>query len=143
MKRIYKKISAVILGLFNVALGFFIFLQLLNLVDVRLLKAGYLEGAGGGQFFRVYIGIPLLLLLSFSWLGLVIFSFNYYIKGAKTGNLTKRFSIITSIEFYILPLIIIIYQMAFPMPMLTIDWVVIVGGSLIGSIFMYLYYKQK
>lgn len=139
MKKPYKKILAFLLGLFNVGLGFFIFLQLLNLVDIRLLKAGYLEGQGAGQFFRVYLGIPLLLILSFAWLGLVIFSFNYYMKGVKNGTLAKRFSIITSIEFYILPLIIIIYQIAFPMPMLTFDWIVLGTGILIGSIFMFFY----
>ena len=131
------------MGFFNVGLGFFIFLQLLNLVDMRLLKAGYLEGQGSGQFFRVYIGIPLLLLLAFAWLALVIFSFNYYIKGAKEGSLVERFSIVTSIEFYILPLIIIIYQLAFPFPMMTADWFIIGFGILLGSIFMYFYNKKK
>ena len=142
MKKVYKKALAVVMGIFNVGLGFFIFLQLLNLIDIRMLKAGYLEGQGSGQFFRVYIGIPLLLLLAFAWLGLVIFSFNYYLKGASKGSLLKRFSIITSIEFYILPLLIIIYQLAFPFPMLTADWLIIGVGIIVGTIFMY-YYKKK
>ena len=143
MNKPYKKIAAFLLGVFSSALGFFIFLQVINVVDIRMLKAGYLEGSGSSQFGRVYMGIPLFLVVAIAWIGLVIFCFDYYLKGVKDNNLLKRFSLITAIELYLIPGIILLYQVAFPMNMTSMDWIIVGAGLFLGSLFFYLYSYRK
>ncbi len=140
MKTTYKKIAAILVGLFNVMFGTYLFLQLLTLVG-GMLEAGYREGAGILQFIKVYTGIPLLLLVGIAWLAFIIFIFNFYHKSFEEGTLIKRISIITSLEFYLFSIIIILFQISFPMPLTTMDIILIASGVIIGSVFIYTYKK--
>lgn len=137
MNKIYKKLIVLVLWLFSSFLGMFIFLQLLTIIDIRLLKAGYLEGSGVSQFIRTYMGIPLLLLAAILWMALVILSFDKYNKAMDKGNLCKIFLFITAIELFCFPIVVAIQHIAFPIRMLFIDWIIAGGSFILGVIALY------
>ncbi len=140
MKQLYKNIFAVILGLFNTLLVFYIFIQLYNIIDFNLLKAGYIEGVGVIHFLKVYAGIPLFYILAIGIVGIVIYSFEYYLKGL--DELIKRFSFITFIEFYLLSIVLIIYQLIFPFEFQLETILLIITSFVLGTCFYYLHKKR-
>ncbi|AGB41657.1 hypothetical protein Halha_1720 [Halobacteroides halobius DSM 5150] len=139
MKKIYKQLIMFWLWIVSNVIGFVIFMMATNVVNIRMLKSGYLEGAGAIQFTKVYIGIPVFLLLAIVWLGSALFTYHYYDKGVKKDSLVQNFSLVTAVEMYLFPLIILIYQLAFPLEMMLTDWVVVSVGLVIGSISLYFY----
>ncbi|MGM0369005.1 MAG: hypothetical protein ACQEP9_01145 [Bacillota bacterium] len=143
MKKIYKRVISFLMWIFSNLSSFLIFMLAINIINFRMLKAGYLDGGGNIQFAKVYFGIPLLILITIFWFGTALFTYDYYNEGVEKGSLIKRFSLVTTIEMYLYPTTIFIYQVAFPIKMLTMDWIILSGGLVLGTISLYIYRVNK
>lgn len=135
-----RRITSTLAGIVSSAIGLALFFVFLNVIEMRMLRAGYLEGSGVSQAFRTMLGGPLVVLLAIGWLTLVILSFEYYYRGAKQGRLIRHFSLITAIEMFCLPLLIVLYQAAFPIGMLFSDWMFGICGAFLGGLGLYVYF---
>lgn len=143
-KNLYQKAGAFILGLINILFGSYLLMNFLSLISELLLRSGYNEGMGAYQFLKVVAGIILLLLIAFLWLSLIVFCIQYYLKHADSRMfLLKYFSLITSLEFYLLSLLVIIIMIITPQPILIYDWILFLFGVTGGSLFIYLYSRYK
>jgi len=139
----FKKIGALLMALFNILFGSYIIMQLLSLVSTVFLRAGYLEGSGAFEFVRVVLGIIFLFVLAAVWISLIVYCINQYLKRADSDqSLFQSFSLVTSIEFFLLALMIILYQITFPFQMFTLDWILLLTGIIMGTIFIFLYIRK-
>ncbi len=132
MKIDMRGILAELLSFVTGAIALVAVLPMLNVVTVRMLQAGYLEGAGLSQSVRTMLGIVAVLVLAAGWLTLVLFASEYYRKGIKKGEVLIRFLRITSAQLLAVPVVVVLYQIAFPMGMIFIDWVLFSGGLFLG-----------
>lgn len=133
MKSYIDKVIAAILGIFSVAITTVMFFFILNVIDVRMLKAGYLEGSGISQFFRVFFGIPSFFLLAILWLGFMMFVFNFYNKSENLKELVARFTKITAIQLYLIPVAIVIFLIAFGLSPRMTDFIVMGSAVILGT----------
>ncbi len=135
-----KSILAGILVLISGGAGLMLLLPLLNVVSLRLLQAGPLEGAGPAQALKTLIGIPTALLLGTAWLTLVLFASEYYHQGVKKNELGRRFALVTGWQLLAVPVVVMVHQVALPMGMIFSDWLLFSAGLFLGSMALYVYF---
>ena len=141
--QIWLKILAGIMVLVSGVAGIFLLLPLLNVVSLRLLQAGPLEGVGRNQALRTLIGIPLAMALGAAWLTFSLYVSDYYHKGVKHGVLGRRIALVTAIQLLLVPVVVVVQQAALPGPMLFTDWLILSGGMFLGVFSLYVYYGTK
>lgn len=66
------------------------------------------------------------------------------------GKLLQYFTLLAAINLYLFPLVVLLYQVLFPIPMVgrmlalpvtsaEVDWSVAAGGVVLGSVFLFLH----
>lgn len=138
-----KRILAGIMVIVSGAAGLMLVLPLLNVVSLRLLQAGSLEGPGQTQALKTLIGIPLALGLGAAWLTLALFVSEYYYEGVKRNQLGPRFILITAWQLLAVPVVVMVHQIALPMGMIFSDWLLFSAGLYLGSMALYVYYGTR
>ncbi len=115
----------------NIVNGFILFSALTPLI--RLLRAGYIEGAGGSEVLKVLVGGVGLFVVAIGCLALFMISVEYYWYVSDLAVLLTRFTAFTGAEFLAVALIIFCYQVVFPFEMLILEWVAAGSSSFLGA----------